>query len=181
MRSDPTKDFRSLRRFSLRLLSRNLAVKVFNPALNASSASVGRSIFGVGSDCSMHGAAAAIDARKSSALWVTEPFRIFFPLGLLLGAIGVALWPLFVWHSIGFYPAQAHVRLMIEGLMGSFIIGFLGTAGPVRVDQCNRRNLSGYRSEIDGERLVREPTRQSNAQRRLCSVSNSRRRRVFLS
>jgi len=48
--------------------------------------------------------------------------------------IGVALWPLFVWHSIEFYPAQAHVRLMIEGLMGSFIIGFLGTAGPRLLD-----------------------------------------------
>ncbi len=82
----------------------------------------------------MHGAAAALDARKSSALWVAEPFRIFFPLGLLLGAIGVALWPLFVWHAIVFYPAQAHVRLMIEGLMGSFIIGFLGTAGPRLLD-----------------------------------------------
>ena len=82
----------------------------------------------------MHGAAVAIDARKSSALWVAEPFRIFFPLGLLLGAIGVALWPLFVWHAIVFCPAQAHVRLMIEGLMGSFIIGFLGTAGPRLLD-----------------------------------------------
>ena len=74
------------------------------------------------------------NSRKSSALWVAEPFRIFFPLGLLLGAIGVALWPLFVWHAIAFYPAQAHVRLMIEGLMGSFIIGFLGTAGPRLLD-----------------------------------------------
>jgi uncharacterized protein involved in response to NO len=63
-----------------------------------------------------------------------EPFRIFFPIGLLLGAIGVALWPLFVWHAVNFYPANAHVRLMIEGLMGSFIIGFLGTAGPRLLD-----------------------------------------------
>jgi len=46
----------------------------------------------------------------------------------------VALWPLFVWHAVEFYPAQAHVRLMIEGLMGSFIIGFLGTAGPRLLD-----------------------------------------------
>ncbi len=88
----------------------------------------------MGSDCSIPGAVAAIDARKSSALGFAEPFRIFFPVGLLLGAIGVALWPLFVWHAIEFYPAQAHVRLMIEGLMGSFIIGFLGTAGPRLLD-----------------------------------------------
>ena len=85
------------------------------------------------SDCSTPDAA-AVDPAKLSALWVAEPFRIFFPLGLFLGAIGVALWPLYVWHAIQFYPATAHVRLMIEGLMGSFIIGFLGTAGPRLLD-----------------------------------------------
>jgi len=82
----------------------------------------------------MAAATTGISTPKSSALWFAEPFRIFFPVGLLLGAIGVALWPLFVWHAIEFYPAQAHVRLMIEGLMGSFIVGFLGTAGPRLLD-----------------------------------------------
>ena len=75
-----------------------------------------------------------MNSRKSVALCFAEPFRIFFPLGLCLGMIGVALWPLYVWHAIAFYPATAHVRLMIEGLMGSFIIGFLGTAGPRLLD-----------------------------------------------
>ncbi len=75
-----------------------------------------------------------IPTPRAPALCFAEPFRIFFPLGLLLGAIGVALWPLYVWHAINFYPANAHVRLMIEGLMGSFIIGFLGTAGPRLLD-----------------------------------------------
>jgi len=88
----------------------------------------------VTSNCSTGGAAAPLDPRNSSAVYFGEPFRIFFPLGLFLGAIGVALWPLFVWHAVEFYPAQAHVRLMIEGLMGSFIIGFLGTAGPRLLD-----------------------------------------------
>ena len=82
----------------------------------------------------VHRGADAVNSHKSPALCFAEPFRIFFPLGLLLGAIGVALWPLYVWHAIGFYPAQAHVRLMIEGMMGSFIIGFLGTAGPRLLD-----------------------------------------------
>ena len=86
------------------------------------------------SNDSIRGSAAALDPRKSSGIYFAEPFRIFFPLGLFLGATGVALWPLFVWHAIEFYPAQAHVRLMIEGLMGSFIIGFLGTAGPRLLD-----------------------------------------------
>lgn len=67
---------------------------------------------------------------KTATLCANEPFRVFFPLGLFLGMCGVTLWPLFVWHAIGYYPATVHVRLMIEGLMGSFIIGFLGTAGP---------------------------------------------------
>jgi len=105
-----------------------------NRESNARSAAAGRFIFGVTSDCSTRGSAVALDPRKSSAIYFAEPFRIFFPLGLFLGAIGVALWPLFVWHAIAFYPAQAHVRLMIEGLMGSFIIGFLGTAGPRLLD-----------------------------------------------
>jgi uncharacterized protein involved in response to NO len=87
----------------------------------------------VRSDHSLAGATTT-DAQKSSAPWVAEPFRIFFPIGLFLGIIGVTLWPLFVWHAIAFYPAQTHVRLMIEGLMGSFIIGFLGTAGPRLLD-----------------------------------------------
>jgi uncharacterized protein involved in response to NO len=75
-----------------------------------------------------------MNSKKPVALCFAEPFRIFFPLGLLLGAVGVMLWPLYVWHVIGFYPANTHVRLMIEGMMGSFIIGFLGTAGPRLLD-----------------------------------------------
>ena len=86
------------------------------------------------SNCSTRGTAVVAAPSNSSTIYFAEPFRIFFPLGLFLGAIGVALWPLFVWHAIAFYPAQAHVRLMIEGLMGSFIIGFLGTAGPRLLD-----------------------------------------------
>jgi uncharacterized protein involved in response to NO len=88
----------------------------------------------VTSNSSTTDSCAEVDARKHSSIYFGEPFRIFFPLGLFLGSIGVALWPLFVWHAIEFYPAQAHVRLMIEGLMGSFIIGFLGTAGPRLLD-----------------------------------------------
>ena len=86
------------------------------------------------SNCSVRNSTAGPDPRESSTIYFAEPFRIFFPIGLFLGIIGVTLWPLFVWHAIGFYPAQAHVRLMIEGLMGSFIIGFLGTAGPRLLD-----------------------------------------------
>ncbi len=59
-----------------------------------------------------------------------EPFRIFFPAGVLLGVVGVSVWVLFYLGAGIPYPNVAHARLMIEGFMASFIFGFLGTAGP---------------------------------------------------
>ena len=59
-----------------------------------------------------------------------EPFRIFLPAGVLAGVVGVALWPLYFWGVLEFYPGQTHARIMIGGLFGGFILGFLGTAMP---------------------------------------------------
>jgi uncharacterized protein involved in response to NO len=59
-----------------------------------------------------------------------EPFRVFFPAGVLFGIIGVFLWPLHFWGFVPFYPGQAHTRLMAYGFFGAFIFGFLGTALP---------------------------------------------------
>jgi uncharacterized protein involved in response to NO len=67
---------------------------------------------------------------KSTADFFGEPFRVFFPAGILLGIAGVALWLAYYWGFLSTYPGTAHARLMIEGFMASFIIGFLGTAGP---------------------------------------------------
>ena len=63
-------------------------------------------------------------------LFCKEPFRVFFPIGALFAFLGVSLWPLYYADTIAEYPAILHARLMIEGFMASFIIGFLGTAGP---------------------------------------------------
>jgi uncharacterized protein involved in response to NO len=59
-----------------------------------------------------------------------EPFRLFFPAAMLAGLAGVSLWPLFLSEWIGFYPGQAHARIMTYGFFGGFILGFLGTAMP---------------------------------------------------
>ena len=59
-----------------------------------------------------------------------EPFRIFFPAGVLAGILGVALWPLHFWGVLESYPGSAHARIMACGLFGGFIFGFLGTAMP---------------------------------------------------
>ena len=62
--------------------------------------------------------------------WCEEPFRIFFPIGAVLALLGVLLWPLYYAGAFTAYPSILHARLMIEGFMASFVIGFLGTAGP---------------------------------------------------
>jgi len=59
-----------------------------------------------------------------------EPFRVFFPEGVLAGVLGVSLWPLYVFKAIALYPGEAHGRIMAYGLFGAFIFGFLGTAMP---------------------------------------------------
>jgi len=59
-----------------------------------------------------------------------EPFRLFFPLGVLFGLLGVSLWPLHFLGVLEDYPGTIHARIMAHGFFGSFILGFLGTALP---------------------------------------------------
>ncbi len=66
----------------------------------------------------------------TSPLWASEPFRVFFPLGIAAAVFGLLLWPL---HYAGWwdlYPAMQHPRLLIFGFGAAFIFGFLGTAWP---------------------------------------------------
>lgn len=69
-------------------------------------------------------------AARSFQQICQEPFRIFFPAGVILGLAGVSLWVAFYLGAGTPYPNIAHARLMVEGFMASFIFGFLGTAGP---------------------------------------------------
>lgn len=71
--------------------------------------------------------------HSMSRLWkmvLAEPYRIFFPLGVISGIWGVMLWPLWYAQWLPFYPNEAHTRIMIECFMGAFVIGFIGTAFP---------------------------------------------------
>ncbi|MEI6653501.1 MAG: NnrS family protein [Verrucomicrobiota bacterium] len=74
-----------------------------------------------------------------------EPYRGFFPLGVLVGMGGALLWPLYYGHWLGFNPIDAHPRMMIEGFMAAFVLGFLGTAFP---------RLAGNRPWLAGEFLL---------------------------
>ena len=71
-----------------------------------------------------------------------EPYRVFFPLGMLAGIWGVMMWPMLYAGWLRFYPNEAHTRMMIEGFMGAFVVGFIGTAFP---------RLAGNRSWFPGE------------------------------
>ncbi|QSR88494.1 NnrS family protein [Methylacidiphilum caldifontis] len=59
-----------------------------------------------------------------------EPYRLLFPLGLLLAILGVSLWPLNQLSLYSVSPSIAHPRIMIQGFVNAFILGFLGTAFP---------------------------------------------------
>ncbi len=63
-------------------------------------------------------------------LGLEEPFRLFFPLALVVSMAGVSLWPLLYAKLLAFHPGICHARLMIQGFAGGFALGFLGTAFP---------------------------------------------------
>jgi len=59
-----------------------------------------------------------------------EPYKIFFPLGIMYGIWGAGLWLL---QAVGFpmpYPAALHSLVMMGGFLGAFAFGFLTTAVP---------------------------------------------------
>lgn len=62
--------------------------------------------------------------------WASEPFRLFFPLGISASIFGVLIWPLFYSGNWSYPPQIQHPRLMIFGFGFAFITGFLGTAWP---------------------------------------------------
>src|SRR5947209_1426077 len=66
----------------------------------------------------------------SWTLLTREPFRLFFPLAVLAGMAGAALWPMHFAGLVEFYPGQSHARVMTYGFFTGFFIGFLGTALP---------------------------------------------------
>lgn len=75
------------------------------------------------------------DSKRGSGRYIGliaagEPYRLLFPVGAALGIVGALMWPLFAWHVTDIYPGQMHARVMIEGFLTAFVMGFLGTALP---------------------------------------------------
>jgi uncharacterized protein involved in response to NO len=59
-----------------------------------------------------------------------EPYRVFFPLGMLFGLCGVAIWPLYSLGITATYSGRSHALVQIFGFLYAFIAGFLLTAVP---------------------------------------------------
>jgi uncharacterized protein involved in response to NO len=59
-----------------------------------------------------------------------EPYRVFFPLGILFGLAGVAVWPLYSFGLTTTYSGRAHAMVQTYGFLYAFITGFLLTAVP---------------------------------------------------
>ena len=60
----------------------------------------------------------------------TDPYRIFFPLGIILGTFGVSIWPLYYYGLTPGYSGRAHAFVQTDGFLFAFIAGFLLTAIP---------------------------------------------------
>jgi uncharacterized protein involved in response to NO len=59
-----------------------------------------------------------------------EPFRVFFPLGIVCGLIGVSHWLLYYVGWVAQYSCFYHGLIQIQGFLTCFIVGFLMTALP---------------------------------------------------
>ncbi|HLK12165.1 MAG TPA: NnrS family protein [Candidatus Binatia bacterium] len=64
--------------------------------------------------------------------WQQEPFRAFFPLGVLLAWVGVGHWLLYTLGVTSTYSCLGHGFVQIEGFLMAFAAGFLMTAIPRR-------------------------------------------------
>jgi uncharacterized protein involved in response to NO len=71
--------------------------------------------------------------QETASWWATvplNPFRLFFPLGILFGVTGVGHWLLW---SMGWRApniALVHAALQTQGFLVCFVVGFLMTAFP---------------------------------------------------
>jgi uncharacterized protein involved in response to NO len=59
-----------------------------------------------------------------------EPYRVLFPLGILFGLAGVAIWPAYSFGLTATYSGRAHAMVQTYGFLYAFIAGFLLTAVP---------------------------------------------------
>lgn len=70
--------------------------------------------------------------QTAQPVWRREPYRVLFPLGVLLGWVGVGHWLLFALGLSGVWRAPFHALAQVQGFMMCFALGFLFTFIPRR-------------------------------------------------
>jgi uncharacterized protein involved in response to NO len=75
-----------------------------------------------------------LPCRRMVAPWRAEPFRLFFPLGVLLAWVGIGHWLLYAIGATATYSCQLHGLVQVQGFLMAFAFGFLWTAIPRRTD-----------------------------------------------
>ena len=65
-------------------------------------------------------------------VWRREPYRLFFPLGVVLGQVGVVHWLLYALGVASSWRSTSHALTQVQGFMLCFALGFLYTFIPRR-------------------------------------------------
>src|SRR3989338_7864554 len=60
----------------------------------------------------------------------SEPYRVFFPLGIAMGLVGVGHWLFAALGLLSGYSAFFHSSIQMQAYMASFVFGFLMTMIP---------------------------------------------------
>lgn len=66
------------------------------------------------------------------AVFRREPFRLFFPLAVVLGWIGIGHWLLYATGAVASYSCLFHGLVQVQAFLMAFALGFLLTAIPRR-------------------------------------------------
>jgi len=80
-----------------------------------------------------------VPARRLREVILAEPYRLFFPLAAVLGALGVGHWILFWQGWLHGYHGQAHALAQSQSFLMAFVVGFLMTMLPRRLSAAPAR------------------------------------------
>ena len=58
----------------------------------------------------------------------SDAFRLFFPLGIVLGVAGVSIWPAYFLGLTPGFSGRAHAFVQADGFLYAFVAGFLLTS-----------------------------------------------------
>lgn len=67
---------------------------------------------------------------KNPGILLKEPYRLLFPLGILLTHLGLGVWILYFFWPEFTYPGRAHALVQMQSAMLCFVFGFLLTMMP---------------------------------------------------